>query len=43
MQHNIFTGYLLPGVKSSCVGCEQNMELDDALENMKNNLDEIEL
>jgi hypothetical protein len=26
--------YLLPGVKSSCVGCEEDMELDDALEHM---------
>jgi len=22
----------IPGVKSSCVGCEQDMELEDALE-----------
>jgi hypothetical protein len=40
---NVFTGYFIPGVKSSCVGCEQNMELDDALEVTKNNLDGQEL
>lgn len=26
---------LLPGVKSSCAGCEEDMELDDALEHVK--------
>lgn len=29
-------------MKSSCVGCEQNMELDDALGYIKSNLDEIQ-